>query len=155
VKFFPGKRPGRKIEFINFFWQLIGNILPFPAFTGYILIIKNYRATACTDYWIAPLACAPKITVKMKNYDNNLNQGFSWNEFEVVVRNYTRGIRMENHTLVNASLYSLDMSQILNYSYKEDDIEHMEEFRVKRNNERFEFSVENPSDKAYKENAIH
>jgi hypothetical protein len=34
-----------------------------------------------------------------------------------------------------------------------DDLEHMDEFRVRRNNERFGFSVENPSDKAYPDHA--
>ncbi len=47
------------------------------------------------------------------------------------------------------------MEQVLDYTYMEEDMEHMNEFRVKRNNERFEFSVENPSDKAFHQHAAH
>ena len=97
----------------------------------------------------------------MKNYDSYLNQGMSWKEFEVVTRNSPHVVRFENrssgnkvrdfrvHTRHNASVCVLDTEQVLEYTYMEDDIDHMEEFRVKRNNERFGFSVENPSDMVY------
>lgn len=94
-----------------------------------------------------------------------MNQGISWNEFEVIARNCTHAVRFVNSTMKNrewdfhvqvgqnANVYVLDMEQVLDYTYMEDDMEHMDEFRVKKNNERFEFSVENPSDNAYQEHA--
>lgn len=105
-----------------------------------------------------------QIKEKMKNFYSYLNQGMSWNEFEVVARNYPHTGKFENHTPVNHDLdfyvqirndkhvYVLDTSQVLDYTYVTDDLECMDEFRVKSINERFEFSVENPSDKAYHEN---
>ncbi len=103
----------------------------------------------------------------MKNYNNYIKRGFSWNEFEVVARNPTQAVQFKNQSPINqerdfrvqvkykTSIYDLDTEQVLDYTYMEDDLEHMDDFRVKRNNERFEFSVENPSDKAYQENSTH
>jgi hypothetical protein len=109
----------------------------------------------------------PPIKGMMKNYDSYLNQGISWNEFEVVARNCPHTVRFENRALRNkvrdflmqarhnTSICVLDTEQILDYTYMEDDMAHMDEFRVKRNNERFGFSVENPSDEVYHEHAFH
>jgi hypothetical protein len=103
----------------------------------------------------------------MKSYDSYLNQEISWKEFEVVTRNCPRTVRFENLLLRNKipdfrvqawhnnSEYLFDMEQVLDYMYMEDDLTNMEEFRVKRNNERFGFSVENPSDAVYKQHATH
>ena len=103
----------------------------------------------------------------MKNYDSYMKEGISWNDFEVIARNCTHAVRFENHPPINhewdfrvqvrnnASVNVLDTEQVLDYTFREDDMERMEEFRVKRNNIRFEFSVENPSDKAYQEHATH
>ena len=103
----------------------------------------------------------------MKNNDSYLNQVISWTEFEVVVRNAPHPVRFENQTLINdewdfrvqvghnTGTYDLDTEPVLDYTHMEDDLEHMNEFRVKRNNERFEFTVENPSDRAYQEQATH
>jgi hypothetical protein len=107
------------------------------------------------------------MTETMKNNDNYLGQGVSWNEFKVVVRNNSRAVRIEKHTLTdnecdfrvqvahNTRENILDAEPVLYYTYKEDDQEFMNEFRVKRNNERFGFSVENPSDMAYRQPAAH
>jgi hypothetical protein len=109
----------------------------------------------------------PLIKGMMKNYDSCLNQGISWNEFEVIARNCPHAVRFENRALRNkvpdflaqaghnTSICVLDTEQILDYTYMEDDMAHMDEFRVKRNNERFGFSVENPSDEVYREYASH
>jgi hypothetical protein len=98
----------------------------------------------------------------MKNYDLCLNQGETWNEFEVVARNCHHIVQFENrsqgnkvrhisvHTLHNASIPRMDAGQILDYTTMEDDLTHMEDFRVTRNNERFGFTVDNPSDEVYK-----
>jgi hypothetical protein len=103
----------------------------------------------------------------MKNYDSCLNQGISWNEFEVVARNCPHAVRFENRAGRNKEpdflvqdrpdtcMCVLDTAQILDYTYMEDDMSHMDEFRVKRNNERFGFSVANPSDEVYQEHASH
>jgi hypothetical protein len=105
------------------------------------------------------------MTEMMKNNDSCTNQNISWNEFEVIARNCPHAVRSENTTLVNldwdfrvqvsdnANVYILDTGQVLDYAYMADDLEHMDEFRVRRNNERFGFSVENPSDKAYPDHA--
>jgi hypothetical protein len=97
----------------------------------------------------------------MKNYDSCLNQGISWKEFEVVAGNSTHIVRFKNNALKykiqdfhgqdfeNACTSVLDAGQILVYPYREDDMARMDEFRVKRNNERFGFSVENPSDAVF------
>jgi hypothetical protein len=101
----------------------------------------------------------------MKNYDSYLSQGMSWNEFKVITRNCPHTVRFENrasrnkvrdfhvHTRQNSDVYVLDTKMELDYSYMEDDMARMEEFRVKRNNERFGFSVENPSDTVFKKTA--
>lgn len=103
----------------------------------------------------------------IKSYDNCANQVISWNEFEVIARNCPHAGPFANRRLAdknwdfdvqvrqNANLSFLDMEQVLDYTYMEEDMEHMNEFRVKRNNERFEFSVENPSDKAFQQHAAH
>jgi hypothetical protein len=109
----------------------------------------------------------PSIKEDMKNNDSHLNQAFSWKEFEVITRNCPHAVRFENRVVRNKSeeiaaqvRYSsganvLDTEQILFSLYKEDEMTHMEEFRVKRNNERFGFSVDNPSDEVYHEHASH
>jgi hypothetical protein len=109
----------------------------------------------------------PPIAEMMKSYDNCLNQGITWNEFEVVARNCPPAVRIENSTLINhewdfrvqvsnnTGVYVLDTAQVLDYTYMDDDMEHMDEFRVKKYNERFGFSIENPSDKAYCKQAAH
>lgn len=109
----------------------------------------------------------PLIKRMMKSYDSYLNQGISWKEFEVVTRNCPLTVRFENllfrnkmpdfrvQARHNTSVYLLDTEQILDYTYMEDDFANMEEFQVKRNNERFDFSVENPSDAVYKQHATH
>jgi len=103
----------------------------------------------------------------MKNYDCYLNKGISWNEFEVVTRNCHHPVRYENRAKRNnapdfhlqarhnTSEWLLDTEQVMHYMYLEDDLSHMDEFRVKRNNERFGFTVENPSDEVYQEHASH
>jgi len=103
----------------------------------------------------------------MKNNDSYLNLGISWKEFEVVVRNCPSAIRFENRAAGNkvhdfqgqarhdAGIFELDTERILFYQFKEDNMAHMEEFRVKRNNERFGFSVENPSDEVYLKHVSH
>ena len=103
----------------------------------------------------------------MKNNNSYLNQAISWKEFEVVVRNCPGTIRFENHGHGNkvhdfqeqaghdAGVYELNTERILFYQFKEDNKAHMEEFRVKRNNERFGFSVENPSDEIYQKHVSH
>jgi hypothetical protein len=103
----------------------------------------------------------------MKNNDSYLNQVISWTEFEVVVRNAPHTVRFKNHTPIHGEwdfrvqvghitpTYDLDIKPVLDYVYREDDLEHMNEFRVKRNNERFGFTAENPSDRAYQEQATH
>jgi hypothetical protein len=101
----------------------------------------------------------------MKNNDSCLKQGIAWNEFEVIARNDTHSVRFKNSALKykvedfqvragrNTSVSVLDTDQILYYPYIEDNLARMDEFRVKRNNERFGFSVENPSDSVYKAHA--
>jgi hypothetical protein len=103
----------------------------------------------------------------MNNYDSYLNQGISWKEFEVVARNNPHAVRFDNRTFRNnvgnfqvqarhnTGVCLLDTEQVLDYTYMMDDMAHMDEFRVKRNNERFGFSVENPSDVIYQEHASH
>jgi len=103
----------------------------------------------------------------MKNLDSNKSQDMSWNEFRVVARNYPHAMKFKNHTLNNSELdlrvhvrndtrvYPLDTEQVLDYTYREDDMQYMDQFRVSRYNERFQFTVENPSDKAFQEQAIH
>jgi hypothetical protein len=103
----------------------------------------------------------------MKNNDSCLKQGFAWNEFEVIARKCTHAVRLKNTTLKyevpdfhvqagqNVSVSVLDTDQILYYPYIEDDLARMDEFRVKRNNERFGFSVENPSDAVFQPHASH
>jgi hypothetical protein len=103
----------------------------------------------------------------MKNNDSCLNQVISWTEFEVVVRNAPHTVRFENHTLINdewdfrvrvghnTATNDLDTLPVFDYTHMEGDLEHMNEFRVKRNNERFGFSAENPSDRAYQEHVTH
>ena len=102
----------------------------------------------------------------MKNYDNYTNQEISCNEFEVIGRN-CRVVRFENRgprnmehdfrvqAPHNTIVCMLNTEQVLDYTYMEDDVSHMDEFRVRRNNERFGFSAENPSDEVYKEHASH
>jgi hypothetical protein len=109
----------------------------------------------------------PPIKEIMKNYENSLNQGISWKEFEVVARNCPHALRFDNPVLKNDMNNSreqtgfntvesyLDLGQILNYKYSEDDLTQMEEFRVKKNNDRFGFSVENPSDEFHRQHASH
>ena len=109
----------------------------------------------------------PPTNGMMKNNDNYLNQGISWNEFKVAALNCAHNVRFKNRALRNKlqdflvqtrpdnSMYVLDTEQILDYTYMEDDMAHMDEFRVKRNNERFGFSVENPSDEVYKAHVSH
>jgi hypothetical protein len=103
----------------------------------------------------------------MKNNDSCLNQVISWTEFEVVVRNAPHTVRFENQTLINdewdfrvqvghnTPIYDLEAGPVLDYTHWEDNLEHMNEFRVKRNNERFGFTAENPSDRAYQEQTTH
>jgi hypothetical protein len=103
----------------------------------------------------------------MKNYDSSRNAGIPWNEFKVIARNCHQAIRFENSApgikmrdfsvqeSSDNSISILDTGQILNYPFMEDDFTHMEEFRVKRINERFGFSAENPSDVFYKEKTSH
>lgn len=103
----------------------------------------------------------------MKNNDICLSQGISWKEFEVIARNCPHSMRNENggpgnkvqdfpvQTRHDTSEYLLDSEQVLNYTYKEDNWAQMDEFRVRRNNERFGFSVENPSDEVYHKQASH
>ncbi len=87
----------------------------------------------------------------MKNNDNNLNQGISWNEFEVVAEKLNNVVRLNPcapcYKDFRAGVSLLDAGQILLYPYREDDVtSRTDEFRVKRNNEKFGFSVDNPSD---------
>jgi hypothetical protein len=103
----------------------------------------------------------------MKNYDSSRNQGISWNEFKVVARNSPHAVRFENRILRNKMNDSqvqtghktmecfLDLAQVLDYTYSEDNLTQMDEFRVQRHNERFGFSVENPSDEVFKQHASH
>jgi hypothetical protein len=108
----------------------------------------------------------PTIKEMMKNNVSRQNQGIAWSEFEVVVRNNPHAVRFESRTLNKVKDFSvgvrniksidmLDTEQILYYPYIEADLACMEEFRVKRNNERFGFSVENPSDLVSREHASH
>lgn len=99
----------------------------------------------------------PENQVMMKN-SNQLNQEESWNEFEVIARKPIRAVQYVNRTLRNKVLNFhnqirnnrrtclLDTDQILDYTYWEEELATMDEFRVQRHNERFGFSVENPSD---------
>jgi hypothetical protein len=103
----------------------------------------------------------------MKNYDSFPSQTISWNEFEVITGNRPRNNRFENNIAGNKeSNFSvpdrqvkitgeLNTEMILYYTYHEDDIACMEEFRVKRNNDRFGFSAENPSDQFHREHVSH
>ena len=96
----------------------------------------------------------------MKNFDSYPDQEISWNEFEVVARNCTHAVRFENRALRNkvrdfkvqvrhnSRVVVLDTGQALDYSYRDDDMARMEEFRVIRNNAKFEYTIENPSDTA-------
>jgi hypothetical protein len=96
----------------------------------------------------------------MKNYDSYPDQEISWEEFEVVARNCAHVVRFENRALRNkvrdfqvqtrhnSPVVVLDTGQALDYSCTDDDLPRMEEFRVIRNNARFEYTVENPSDTA-------
>lgn len=109
----------------------------------------------------------PTIKEMMKNNVSRQNQGIAWSEFEVVVRNNPHAVRFESRSLSskakdfsvgvrnNNGIDMLDREQILYYPYMEGDLACMEEFRVKRNNERFGFSVENPSDLVSREHASH
>lgn len=94
----------------------------------------------------------------MKNCDSYSNQEISWNEFEVVVRNCTQAVRFENRALRNkvrdfhvqarhnSHVVVLNTEQALDNSYTDDDMARMEEFRVIRNNAKFEYTVKDPSD---------
>jgi len=107
---------------------------------------------------IKDLSYMPENQVVMKNSDNQLNQEESWNEFEVIARTYNRAVQYVNRTLRNKVLNFhnqtrqnrriclLDTDQVLDYTYWEEELATMDEFRVQRHNERFGFSVENPSD---------
>jgi hypothetical protein len=118
-------------------------------------LYRNNQAHAYPRF--GTYARAP-IKGMMENYDSYLNQEISWNEFEVVVRNCTHAVRFENralrnkvrdfhvHARHNSRVVMLDTKQALDCSCTDDDLGQMEDFRVKRNNVRFGFSVENPSD---------
>jgi hypothetical protein len=151
------------MDFINFFWQLICNINYSRAF-----INQFNNLNKITGHVPAPFSdrlYLPTIKEMMKNNVSRQNQGIDWSEFEVVVRNNTHAVRFESRTPGNkVKDFSLevrnnnspdmfDTEEILFYMYNEDNIAQMDEFRVKSNNERFGFSVDNPSDIAYREHA--
>ena len=103
-------------------------------------------------------AHVPPINEAMKNHDSDLNQEISWNEFEVVARNRSHALRFKNRALRNqvrdlkaqarrnSRVVESDTGQPLDYSYTNDDMALMDKYRVKRDNAKFEYTVENPSD---------
>jgi hypothetical protein len=150
---------------INFFWHLNCNISHFHTFID--SVNKNTETNGHRTATVLDRLRVPPTKEKMKNNDIYLSQGVSWKEFEVIARNCPHSVRYENRgpgnrvqdiqtqTRQNTSDYSLEMEQVLKFSYKEDDLTQTEDFRVKRNNERFGFSVENPSDEVYHKQASH
>ncbi len=98
----------------------------------------------------------------MKNKLSENIEQIPWNEFEVIARNTGHVVRIANRLLrkrirkfqeqarLHHQVCILDTEQVLDYSY-DDDMSRMEEFRVKRHNELFGFSEENPSDALYQD----
>lgn len=98
----------------------------------------------------------------MKNNIDKLNEIIPWSEFEVITRNSGHVVRFANRLLrkrirkfqeqarLHHKVCILDTEQELDYTYDED-MTRMEEFRVKRHNELFGFSEENPSDALYQD----
>lgn len=98
----------------------------------------------------------------MKSSISKQNEEIPWSEFEVIARNSGHMVRFANRLLRKRirkfqeqahrrnQVCILDTEQVLDYTYDED-MARMEEFRVKRHNELFGFSEENPSDALYQD----